>query len=86
MSVAASQVPVAVVSIVVGEEGVCEPHGGLGESDALALELVGVGRRVVEDDALRLLALPRAEGRVENLRIAICKCSSVWLGNCQTLT
>ena len=60
---AASQVVSAVVSfVVVGEEGVCEPHGGLGEADALALELVGVGRRVVEDDALRFLALPRAEG------------------------
>ena len=71
LRVAASQVvPVAVSIVVVGEEGVGEPHGGLGEADALALELVGVGRRVVEDDALRLLALARAEGRVENLRMS----------------
>ena len=57
LRVAASQVVPVAASFVVGEEGVCEPHGGLGESDALALELVGVGRWVIEDDALRLLAL-----------------------------
>jgi hypothetical protein len=69
--VAASDVPLRFLPrmiLLLGKEGAGEPDCGLGKAQAPALDLVGVCRRVVEDNLLALLSLFGAETRVENLR------------------